>query len=255
MRTFKKQQVYFRFFTPVKEEIRSENEDDCFEPKVIIKSRAGRIIKQNPNLYKEEEDNENKNPSKTKFEPKIEIISPRKHKVEKRSTKKHKKRAEPKPIIHRCCMCQNIFTTLTELTSHMDSTHVSTIQKHEAEKYTSKHIHECKYCKQKFRLARSLEEHFNVANYKEPPRDRTTEYVNRKKNVDKVKVRQESVCTFCGKTYSTKNLMKEHELRSHALHLPIICPHPGCERRFASKTFMNKHFKIHGEKKHVCDVS
>lgn len=152
-------------------------------------------------------------------------------------------------------MCQTIFTTLTELTSHVDSTHVSTIQKHEAEKYTSKHIHECKYCKQKFRLARSLEEHFNVANYKEPPRDRTTEYLNRKKNVDKVKVRQDSVCTFCGKVYSTKNLMKEHELRSHAQHLPIICPHPGCERRFASKTFMNKHFKIHGEKKHVCDVS
>lgn len=233
--------------------VKSENDegeeknikDSIFEPTVIIsKSKSGRTVQQKPNAYKDEvEPKLVKKEIKNEFES-LTVTIPKKYIKQKKS--------EPNAI--RCCMCQQFFSSNDELESHIP-VHSLLIQANLEQKYSKKNKKQCKHCKRKFRLARSLKEHFETPNFTEPPRDRATEYLNKKKREScQEKVRQEIICPICGKTYSTKILMREHEMRVHSQHLALVCPHPGCDRRFASKTFMNKHIKIHGERTHICDV-
>ncbi|XP_063710150.1 zinc finger protein 62-like [Culicoides brevitarsis] len=217
--------------TVVKSESESDDIEDMkepiFEPTIVIEPK---------NIKNEEDQRTIKREIKSEFT----------------AQKKRKKKFDEKSL--KCCMCQTTFEKSDEFEAHL-SIHSLQIQLNSEQKYTTKHKKECKYCKQKFRLARSLQEHFEVPNFVEPPRDRVTEYLNKKKRESfQEKERQDIICSFCGKIYSNKMLMKEHELRVHAQHMAFVCPHPGCERRFASKTFLNKHFKIHGERKHVCDI-
>lgn len=243
-----------------------EETDNAFEPTVIIKSNSGRTIKQNTKIYNEEEFKSRKTIKKEiDIEPEIEI-DPTNHSVDslydlkienpgvsKSPAKKRKKKSTHKS--HRCCMCQTLFSREIDLKSHVNSTHSPLIEQNMEQKYSTKHAHECIYCKQRFRLVRSLEEHFDDPNFREPPRDRSNEYQNRKnKGLATTKDHQEIVCSYCGKVLTDKSRLRLHELRAHAEKFPIICTYPGCNKRFAAEVILRVHIRSHGEKKHICDV-
>lgn len=63
--------------------------------------------------------------------------------------------------------------------------------------------------------------------------------------------RKDFVCSVCEKRFTTIRYLKEHEA-THATHGSYICETCG----FTSKTKSNhnSHMRVHGEKKHACDL-
>lgn len=172
--------------------------------------------------------------------------------VSKKRLKKSSSKKVELPTPPCCCLCQAPVTNENELKSHVDSFHPTEIQEFlrtKYNKYTLRHKYECEFCHRKYTRKGSIEKHFEVPEYEEPPRKR---YGGSKK---KVKTGDNgAVCTVCGKMYYDKYDLELHELRIHATEKPIACPHPGCHKRFAAEKLMRKHFRFHGERKHICEV-
>lgn len=227
---------------------------NVLEPTVIIKSKRGRIIKQKQRVYEEEEEEEDgvelKKVEKTKSEEENEeeefkvedlVEEPQPSESKPPSRKRKKKIVE-----FRCCMCQEVFNDDSELTTHVDMSHSEKIQANLGKKFITRQIFECKYCLLKFRTRKFLRQHFLESNFKEPPRKRTWK--------PKTKINQNIVCTYCGKISADIYESRVHELRVHAEDFPVSCTYPGCNKRFAAEIIMRKHYRIHKERTHICDV-
>lgn len=233
-------------------------ETNVLEPTVILKSRSGRPIKVKSYVDIEEEDVKPKKcrvvkqeiKTEVKIEEPVDVLEKISHKTPKSTPKKPKVKRVSKPS-SRCCMCQEVLATETDLITHIESLHSIEIENNKEQKYTTKHAFECTYCRIKFRLKRSVEAHVGIANYEEPLRDRTKDNERRKTS----KKDQKVVCLYCGKIFANISHQIDHELRAHAESFPISCPHPGCESRFAAEYIMKKHFKNHRERRHFCHVS
>lgn len=124
-----------------------------------------------------------------------------------------------------CCLCQANVENETELRTHVDSFHFNHIQdflRTTYNKYTLRHKFECQFCRRKYTRKGSLDKHFEIPNYEEPPRKRYGGPKKKDKTGD-----NGAVCTVCGKMYYDKYDLELHELRIHATEKPIVCPHPG----------------------------
>lgn len=247
------------------EEVQIKTDPD----KVIVTSKRGRPRKQK--MYEEylteamPEEKETKEEVEDQFQEddgsnddSDPTFEEEKQKKRKRTTitttpKKHikKRKTQETPVIHQCCMCQKIFNNDTELTSHVESTHQTQIEeilKTKTQKYTIRHKFECNLCHRKFIRKGGLQKHFESASYEEPPRNRG----NDKRRKDKGE--NSAICTVCGKLYYDKYDLELHELRMHATEKHILCPHPGCGKRFAAEKLLKKHVRFHGERKHICET-
>lgn len=237
-------------------EVGPDDSPNILEPTVIIKSKRGRTIKQRKFMYNDDIDEGNQNCMKDKKETKLEIdadpvilqqdsdtsdIPDIKTKISPKPRKRKSKEIE-----HRCCMCQEIFSDENELTTHAETLHYDQIQTNLKTKFITRQVYTCTYCHLKFRSRKFLAKHFEVPNYKEPPRKRTYK--------PKPKVNQNIVCTYCGKISADIYESRMHELRVHAEDYPIACTFPGCTKRFAAPIIQRKHMRIHAEKKYICDV-
>ncbi|XP_063695524.1 zinc finger protein Xfin-like [Culicoides brevitarsis] len=153
-----------------------------------------------------------------------------------------------------CCLCQTKVKDEHELRSHVDSMHATEIenflQSSDFNKLTLRHKYECEFCRRRFLRKGSLDKHFYTPNFEEPPRKRNPSTPKKRTKTGD----QGAVCTICGKLYYDKYDLELHELRMHATEKPIVCPHPGCEKRFAAEKLMKKHFRFHGERKHICET-
>lgn len=239
------------------EELPDDSKTNVLEPIITIKSRSGRVIKRKQNIYFEDDDSKRKTSFKNEIKTEVKVENPVISIPKKRIRKRRRKGEAPPPVVHRCCMCQIIFESEHELMSHVPEAHSSTIEFNSQKKYTTKHKRECVYCKQKFRMARSLILHVEDPNYTEPGRDRKSEYQKSKQSKEaKQKYRENAqvICTICGKMLSDSKRLEVHELSVHAEEFPILCPHPGCGKRFAAEVVLKIHLRTHGEKKHICDV-
>lgn len=175
-----------------------------------------------------------------------------------RAPERNKKRLKRSPkkgdtnILSCCCLCQVEVKDEDELRTHIDSfhqSHIETFLRTQYNKYTLRHKYECKFCRRKYMRKGSLDKHFEIPSYDEPPRKRYGGPKKKEKTGD-----NGAVCTVCGKMYYDKYDLELHELRIHATEKPIVCPHPGCDKRFAAEKLMKKHFRFHGERKHICEV-
>lgn len=169
----------------------------------------------------------------------------------KKRSKSSRKKLEV-PTQNCCCLCQAIVDDESELKSHVESFHQTQIQaflQTKYHKYTLRHKYECQYCHRRYTRKGSLDKHFELPDYEEPPRKRYGEPRKKVKTGD-----NGAVCTVCGKMYYDKYDLELHELRMHATERPIACLHPGCEKKFAAEKLMRKHFRFHGERKHICET-
>lgn len=259
----------------IKTEDPEDEEDETLNilnPVVIIKSRAGRTIKQKPNLYKEEDDKPKKSRVKKgleMMEPKIELTvkneigtvalekDPEMEAlVAPKAPPKKRKRKRKVKTEYYCCFCRDLFETEQDLLSHMNFVHSTETTNNMEQKYPNSHKYECKYCKIKFRLRSSVEQHLLDKDFKEPKKDRIAEYQKRKLNMEgKSKEDQKVICIYCGRLFGNITQQREHELRTHAESFPFQCPHPGCDKRFAGESILKIHLKTHGERHFSCNVS
>lgn len=168
---------------------------NILEPTVIIKSKRGRTIKRKKYIEEEDEDfMKGNNEQKVKIET-DPVILPKAFDTEDMTevpdiktetpSKKSRKR-KSKVIEYRCCMCQEQFNDENELDTHVETTHSEQIESNLEKKFITRQIHSCKYCHLKFRSTKYLENHFEIPNYKEPPRKRTYK--------PKQKVNQNIIC-------------------------------------------------------------
>lgn len=241
----------------VPEEDLEDGDTSVLEPTVIIKSKRGRTIKQRKFMYNEDEVEEIGRDVQFKKDPSVEIEADPVIVEQNSDTSdipETKPKISPKPrkrkskvIEYRCCMCQEKFADDNELISHTESHHSEEIQANLGKKFITRQVYPCTYCNLRFRSKKFREKHFEIPNYKEPPRKRTTKF--------KPKVNQNIICTYCGKISADIYESRMHELRVHAEDYPIACTFPGCTKRFAAPIIQRKHMRIHAEKRFICDVS
>ncbi|XP_063709930.1 zinc finger protein 26-like [Culicoides brevitarsis] len=236
-------------------EAKELKQEEIFEPPLVQRSRSGRIIKPKITSFDENAEKMTKSEKILKKEslqkPEIEVLSSTKPKNLKT---RHQKGTFP------CCICRTeVFPLESDLISHISSCHMSKVNENESLEYPKDHRYKCNFCKTKFRLKKSITEHVGDASYLEPKKDRQEEYQKRKSKLTEetleAKNKEEKVvCVYCGKIFSNRARQIEHELRAHAESYPIVCPHPGCDKRFAGDLILKRHLLCHGEKKFSCEV-
>lgn len=89
-------------------------------------------------------------------------------------------------------------------------------------------FHSCKYCPEKFTSKSDYTHHLQISHIDERPFQ----------------------CLHCGKSFSTKNILKQHE-RIHTKERPYSCQY--CKKTFSHRTALANHIRTHtGEKPFDC---